>query len=78
MSDEILNGPHSDLPQDLAAPARRALAAAGIQRLDQVAALSEEAIKRLHGIGPRALDQLGQAMLAQGLSFAQQQNGERT
>lgn len=77
MRNETPNGPHSDLPQRLAAPARRALAAAGIQRLDQVAAFSQEEIKRMHGIGPMALDQLRQALGQRDLSFAQEQEGER-
>jgi hypothetical protein len=60
----------SDLPQKLAAPARRALLAAGCTRLDQVAKLSEADLKRMHGIGPNALDQLRRALAAKGLSFA--------
>ena len=59
----------SDLPK-LASPAQRALAGAGIQRLEQLTKLSEEQLKRLHGIGPNALKQLHQALRARGLSFA--------
>jgi hypothetical protein len=59
----------SDLPK-LGAPAQRALDAAGIQRLDQLTTFSEAEIKQLHGIGPNALEQLRQALAAQGLSFA--------
>ena len=59
----------SDLPK-LASPAQRALAGAGIQRLDQLTRLSEEELKQLHGIGPNALKQLHQALRAKGLSFA--------
>jgi len=64
----------SDLPKELAQPARRALAAAGIQRLEQLTKLSEVEVKQLHGIGPNALTQLRRALSAKGLSFA---NGER-
>ena len=60
---------NSDLPQ-LAAPARRALEAAGIRRLDQLTQFSEDEVKLLHGIGPNALDQLRQALAVNGLSFA--------
>jgi DNA repair protein RadC len=60
----------SDLPKELAQPARRALAAAGIQRLNQLTKLSEGEIKQLHGIGPNALAQLRRALGAKGLSFA--------
>jgi hypothetical protein len=60
----------SDLPKELAQPARRALAAAGIQRLKQLTKFSEGEIKQLHGIGPNALEQLRRALGAKGLSFA--------
>ena len=59
----------SDLPK-LAAPAQRALAAAGIQRLEQLTQLSEDEIKQLHGVGPNALEQLHRALAAKGLAFA--------
>ncbi|HVF25130.1 MAG TPA: hypothetical protein VNA23_04530 [Anaerolineales bacterium] len=61
----------SDLPK-LASPAQRALAAAGIQRLDHLAKFSEEQLKQLHGIGPNALKQLHQALRARGMSFAKE------
>jgi DNA repair protein RadC len=60
----------SDLPIELAAPARRALAGAGIQRLEQLTEISEAEIKELHGIGPNAITQLRRALEAKGLSFA--------
>ena len=59
----------SDLPTKLARPAQRALATAGIQRLEQLTKFSEAEIKRLHGIGPNALGQLRQALTERGLSF---------
>ena len=62
--------PESDLPAGLAAPARRALAGAGYQRLAQLSKVSEAEIKQLHGIGPNALKQLRAALKAKELSFA--------
>ena len=59
----------SDLPLKLAVPARRALAGAGIVRLEQLAKLSEAEVKQLHGIGPKALDLLRRALAAKDLSF---------
>lgn len=59
-----------DLPAELALPAQRALAGAGIQNLKQLTKFSEAEIKRLHGIGPNALKQLRAALKAKGLSFA--------
>lgn len=61
----------SDLPAELASPARRALVGAGYRRLEQLAELSEAEVKQLHGIGPNALDQLRHALAAKGLSFAE-------
>ena len=66
----------SDLPAELAQPARRALAGAGIQRLAQLATFSEAEVKQLHGIGPNALAQLRRALDARGMSFADQKRGK--
>lgn len=60
----------SDLPEELAAPAQRALAGAGIQNLKQLSKFSETEIKQLHAIGPNALKQLRSSLTAKGLSFA--------
>lgn len=70
MKDEQDNQPQSDLPEKLSQPAQRALAGAGIQRLAQLTQFREAEIKKLHGIGPNALEKLRQALAAQGLSFA--------
>lgn len=59
----------SDLPK-LAAPARRALAAAGIGRLAELARRSENELLALHGMGPNALATLRAALRARGLAFA--------
>ena len=60
----------SDLPIELAKPARRALIAAGYLRLEQLAKTNEAELKQLHGIGPKALNQLRRALSAKGLSLA--------
>ncbi|NJN17227.1 MAG: DNA-binding protein [Oscillochloris sp.] len=59
-----------DLPPKLAAPARRALLAAGYTRLAQLTSVREAELRTLHGMGPKALEQLRAALAAQGLSFA--------
>ncbi|OGO36321.1 MAG: DNA-binding protein [Chloroflexi bacterium RBG_16_57_11] len=66
LSDQV----ESDLPAELAQPARRALTGAGIFRLEQLTALSEAEVRQLHGIGSKAMDQLHRALDAKGLSFA--------
>ena len=64
------NESESDLPAGLAKPAQRALAGAGYVRLAQLAKVSEAEVLKLHGMGPKALDQLRRALAAKGLSFA--------
>jgi hypothetical protein len=64
------NDQPSDFPKGLAQPALRALAGAGYSRLDQLAKVTEADIKKLHGIGPNALEKLRKAMADKGLSFA--------
>ena len=58
----------NDLPK-LSAPAHRALAAAGVKNLKDLTKFSEAEVKKWHGIGPNAVDQLQRAMMEQGLSF---------
>ena len=62
--------PESDLPAGLAKPAQRALAGAGYVRLEALAELSQAEVMRLHGMGPKAFDQLRRALAAKGLAFA--------
>jgi predicted flap endonuclease-1-like 5' DNA nuclease len=58
------------LPSGLARPARQALAAAGYVTLAQLTQLTEADLARMHGIGPKAISQLRDALAAAGLSFA--------
>lgn len=58
------------LPHDIAAPARRALAAAGITRLAQLTEVTEREVAALHGIGPNALRVLRAALDEAGWGFA--------
>lgn len=58
------------IPTDeLGAPARRALAGAGYETLEQLAGTDEATIGGLHGVGPSALETLRRALDAHGLSF---------
>ena len=57
-------------PPKLSQPAQRALANAGYTQLGQLAAVREAELARLHGMGPKALGQLRDALAAHGLSFA--------
>jgi hypothetical protein len=60
--------PESVLPK-LSQPAQRALAEAGIRRLEQLTGYGESDIRQLHGIGPNALKTLREALAAKGLTF---------
>lgn len=60
----------SDLPTELAKPARRALIQAGYLQLEQISKLSETEILKLHGMGPKALEQIRRSLAANGKSFA--------
>lgn len=60
----------SDLPSKLAKPAQRALANAGVTKLVQLTQLTEAEVMKLHGMGPKAMDQLKAALAEQGLSFS--------
>ena len=62
--------PGSDLPGGIGRPASRALAAAGYSRLEQFAAVTEAEVLGLHGMGPKALGKIRDALSARGLSFA--------
>jgi hypothetical protein len=66
----------SDFPSGLSNPARRALAGAGYVRLEQLSRVSEADLLRLHGMGPKAMDQLRRALAARGLSFADQKSSQ--
>jgi hypothetical protein len=59
----------SEFPKT-SAPAQRALDAAGITTLAQLARYSEKEIAALHGMGPKALGILRAALAANGLSYA--------
>lgn len=59
----------SDLPVNIGAPARRALITAGVWRLDQLTALTEAELLKLHGFGPKALRILKEELGMKGLSF---------
>lgn len=63
------HSPKDDFPPGLAQPALRALAAAGITRLDQLAGFGEARLAGLHGIGPKALASLRAALAARGLDL---------
>ena len=61
-------GDEGDLPP-IGRPARAALAIAGVTRLDQLTAWSERELRALHGVGPKAVRILREALAERGLAF---------
>ena len=59
----------TDFPK-LAAPARRALAAGGYHRLDDLIHVREADLLKLHGMGRNAVARLKEALSERGKSFA--------
>jgi hypothetical protein len=64
MSDESVS-----LPKGIGAPATRALVGAGYTKLTQLAGASTAELKALHGMGPRALRLIQEALEEEGLSL---------
>jgi predicted flap endonuclease-1-like 5' DNA nuclease len=62
--------PDHDFPKSIGSPATRALLGAGYTRLEQLAKVSEADIKKLHGIGQKAIHVLRTTLAEKGLSFA--------
>jgi hypothetical protein len=59
------------LPKGIGAPATRALTEAGYQKLEQLADVPVAELKRLHGVGPKALRLLQEALDSKGMSLKQ-------
>lgn len=59
-----------DLPSGIGRPATGVLVAAGYTRLDQLTTATEADILKLHGVGPKAVGVLRDALAARGLAFA--------
>jgi len=62
----------ADRPDDLpfiGGPARDALEVAGVTRLDQLPAWTEKELLALHGVGPKAVRILREALAERGQAF---------
>ena len=75
LADQVLAGSSAvagsvgDLPRSIGNPATRALVGAGITTLDQVAERTTAELLALHGVGPRAIRILEEALAAKGRLF---------
>ena len=65
----------TDFPAGIGKPAQRALAGAGYTRLEELTTVTEAELRKLHGMGPKAVGVLRNALAARGLSFAAGKEG---
>jgi hypothetical protein len=61
--------PEAGLPRSIGAPATRALTAAGYTELSQLADVPAAELAKLHGVGPKALRLLQEALHERGMSL---------
>lgn len=59
------------LPKSIGQPATRALSYANITHLEQLTKVSAEELLKLHGVGPKAIRLLKEALEGKGLAFAE-------
>jgi hypothetical protein len=64
----MANQSETDFPK-IGQPALRALNNAGYDHLEQLTALTELELSKLHGMGPKALGLLREALAAKNLKF---------
>jgi predicted flap endonuclease-1-like 5' DNA nuclease len=63
-ADTVAAGAGGDLPKAIGGPATRGLANAGITTLAQIAPMSDTDLLALHGVGPKAVRLLREALTA--------------
>lgn len=61
--------PVGDLPDEIGKTAARELSLNGITSLQQVADHSKRELLAIHGVGPKAVTILGEALAAKGLGY---------
>lgn len=68
-SDQQTDSIKDNFPGGIARPALRALLAAKLTRLDQLTTVTENELAALHGMGPKAVTILRDALQARGCGF---------
>jgi predicted flap endonuclease-1-like 5' DNA nuclease len=61
--------PVGDLPYEIGKTAARELSLHGITSLKEVSAHTEKELLAIHGVGPKAIRILGEALAGKGLAF---------
>ena len=70
MAQQKNDEPKYDFPAGLGQPALRALKKAGYTRLEQFTAIKESELSKLHGVGPKAIGMIREALNAKRQAFA--------
>ena len=73
MKDTQEENSENSLPRSIGNPATQALNGFGITRLDQLTKVTEAEVARLHGVGPKAVRILREALAEKGMSFAEKE-----
>jgi hypothetical protein len=68
-ADKLAASVKDTFPPGLSQPALRALAAAGLGNLDQCTRITETDLAKLHGMGPKAVEIIRDALRARGKHF---------
>ena len=68
-AEAAADAPGGDLPAGIGKPATRALLGAGLKTLEQVAQRTESELLALHGVGPKAVRILSEALEQRGLTL---------
>lgn len=63
--------PVGDLPNEIGKTAARELSLNGITSLEQVASHTTKELLAIHGVGPKAIRILGEALAATGMEYKQ-------
>ena len=69
MAPKSVQPGHTPIPRGIGAPARRAMAHAGLETLEQVVHFGKRELSNLHGMGVKTMAQLEDAMDEHGLEF---------
>lgn len=69
MTKKVSGALSGDFPPKLSRPALRALEGSGLTKLADLSEMSEEELLKLHGLGPKGLQMLREALAERGATF---------
>lgn len=70
-AESVVPGQVGDLPRGIGRPATQALAQAGFTTLAQVSGMTRAELLTMHGVGPKAVRVLDEALAGAGLTFSE-------